>query len=203
MRLATAVYITMLWASSLLGQTLTLTGPATARPGSTIQLNLQLANTTTIAALQWTSLTVPSGWVVRAVAGAASVTAAKELYCDPPWKLCLAVGINANLYAPGVVAVYTVTIPPNAAPGPVTIPLSSLVAATLDGGSTPITAGTAYSVQVLHQSDLNGDGKTDILDLQLMILEILGQSSVANDQNKDGVDDVLDAQIVARAAQGP
>ena len=94
------------------GQTLTLTGPATARQGQTIAVNLTLASPpASLVATQWT-ITLPQGYTATATAGAASITAAKDLYCNPTWDLCLTVGINANLYAAGgIVAVHQVTIP--------------------------------------------------------------------------------------------
>jgi hypothetical protein len=162
-----------LFASALPAQTLTLTGPAMARPGSTVAVNVTLAAPpVSLAATQW-SVTLPAGYVATAVAGAASTTAAKTLYCNPLSTLCLTVGINTNLYAAGVVATYSLVVPATAAPGPVTIPLSGVVGATLDGSAAVLNAGTAYTFNVLTRTDLNGDGKVDILDLQLMIQEIL------------------------------
>jgi len=199
MRLA----IVPLFSALLAGQTLTLTGPATARPGQTIALNLTLsAPSENLAALQWTTA-VPSGLTFTASAGAASNAAAKTLYCGMPTsQTCLTVGINSNLYTVGVVATYQVTVPANALPGNVGIPLTGLVGAKLDGTAAVIVAGTPYFFGVLARTDLNGDGKTDVLDLQLMIQEIL-TGTVTNDQNGDGAVNVLDAQIVAKAAVGP
>jgi hypothetical protein len=158
-----------------------------------------------LAAMQW-SLGLPTGYTVsKATAGAASTAAAKTLYCNAVWLNCLAVGINANLYAAGVVATHLVTVPAGATPGAAVItmpgatPLIGVVGATLIGDAAPLTVGPAYTVAVLATTDLNGDGKTDILDLQLMIQEIL-TGAVVNDQNGDGVGNVRDVQIVAKAA---
>lgn len=198
MRLSTAVYITMILASSLPGQTLTLTGPATARPGTTIPVTLTLAAPpASLAATQW-SVGLPAGYTATAVAGAASTAAAKTLYCNSLSTLCLTVGVNTNLYADGVVATYQVTVPTNASPGQVSIPLTGIIGAALNGGSTGLGAGVPFAFAVLAATDLNGDGKTDALDLQLMIQEIL-VGPIAHDQNGDGVADVKDAQTVARA----
>jgi len=192
--------IGLLIASAACGQTLTLTGPATARPGATIPVTLTLASpSVSLAAIQWTTA-IPTGLTFSATAGAASNTALKTLYCGiPTSQICLAVGINGNSYAAGAVATYQVTVPANALPGNITIPLSGIVGATLDGNAATLTAGTPYFFAVLARADLNGDGRVDVLDLQLMIQEIL-TGTVANDQNGDGVVNVRDAQIVARAA---
>lgn len=183
----------LLCAVMLTAQTLTLTGPATARLGSTITVNLTLADPpVSLAALQW-SVGLPTGFTATAVSGAASGTAAKTLYCNPPSTTCLTVGINNNVYAAGVIAAYSVTLPPALAPGPVTIPLSGLIGASLAGDNVPLTAGAAYSVLVLAPTDLNGDGKTDVQDLQIIIQQILTAGSTVT---------VRDAQIVAQAAVG-
>jgi hypothetical protein len=199
MRLFTA----LLFASLMFGQaTLTLTGPATARIGSSITVNLTLANPpASLAAMQWDA-TLPAGVTATSVTGGASNTAAKTLYCNATSTRCLTVGINANLYAAGVVATYSLTLPASAAPGSVSIPLGGLVGATLQGDAAALTAGPAYSFTVLARTDLNGDGKTDVLDLQLMIQEILSGSPPLNDQNGDSVGNIRDAQLIARAALG-
>jgi len=183
--------ISILSAVLAYGQTLTLTGPATARPGTVVAASLALTSPpASLAALQW-SVTLPAGYTATAVAGAASVTAAKTLYCNPASTTCLTVGINNNVYAAGVAAVYSLTIPATAAPGPVSVPLSGLVGASLAGGNAPLTAGTAYSVLILAPTDLNGDGKTDVQDLQIMIQRILEPGATVT---------ARDAQIVAWAA---
>ena len=183
--------ISILSAVLAYGQTLTLTGPATARPGTVVAASLALTSPpASLAALQW-SVTLPAGYTATAVAGAASVTAAKTLYCNPASTTCLTVGINNNVYAAGVAAVYSLAIPATAAPGPVSVPLSGLVGASLAGGNAPLTAGTAYSVLILAPTDLNGDGKTDVQDLQIMIQRILEPGATVT---------ARDAQIVAWAA---
>lgn len=184
----------------MFGQTLTLTGPATARQGQTIPLTLTLANPpASLAAAQW-AITLPQGYTATAAAGAASSSAAKDLYCNPTWTLCLTVGINANVYAAGVVATHQVTIPQAAALGQVTIPLTGVLGATLDGDAAVLAAGaTAYAVLVTTLCDINGDGKVTLADVLLAITGWL-KGIVAYDQNGDGVMNVRDVQIVARAA---
>ena len=195
MKLTTLLFV---FAALAWGQTLTLSGPATARPGATIPVTLTLASPPgTLAATQWT-VTLPSGYTATATAGAASAAAAKTLYCKSDSTLCLTVGVNTNVYAAGVIANYQLIVPANASPGQVSIPLTGVIGAALDGSSAGLSAGVPFAFAVLATTDLNGDGVTNVLDLQLMIQEILG-GPVAHDQNGDGVADVKDAQIVARA----
>ncbi len=202
MRIAIAV---LLLTSSLWGQaTLTLSGPAAARNCATITINVNLsAPGPDLAALQW-SVGLPLGITPTAVAGPASVAAGKLIYCGTN-STCLLVGVNTNVYpaAGGVVASYQLVIPGQVPPGPLAIPLSGLVAASLAGDNVPLVSGPTYTVNVLARTDLNGDGKTDVQDLQILIQEILnppgGAGPSPNDQNGDGVLNVRDAQIVACA----
>ena len=182
-------------------QTLTLTGPAKARPGQTISVQVVLASPPAdLAATQWDA-TLPAGYTAAAVAGAATTAAAKTLYCNADSTRCLTVGINANLYAAGVVATYALKIPALAAPGPVTIPFCCAIGAQLSGNAAVLSAGVPYTFTVLRNADLNEDGAVDLLDLQMMIQEILA-GPVVHDPNGDGNANVYDAQAVARAAGG-
>ena len=183
--------------------TLTMTGPATVRPGATINANLSLSSPgSNLAGLQW-SVSLPVGYTATASAGAASTAAGKTLYCNPAASLCLTVGVNQSLYAAGVVATYQIAIPSSAPAGSVTIPLSGLVAASLDAQNIPITAGPTYSVTVLSRFDLNGDGAVNIQDLIYWLQRRFAMTSTLDeDLNGDGQYNVLDAQAIARAVSG-
>jgi len=50
--------------------------------------------------------------------------------------------------------------------------------------------------------DLNGDGSTNIADVQLLINEALGLTPAVNDLNHDGVVNVADVQVEINAALG-
>jgi len=186
--------ILLLLCASLSAQTLTLVGPLTMRPGNTYGINVMLANPPAdLAALQW-SVALPAGYpasVWKCANGGASAAAAKDLYCNSAATTCLTVGINSNIYTAGVVAIYSLAVPAATTPGPIAIPLSGLVGATLAGDAASLTSGVLYNPVVLAPTDLNGDGKTDVQDLQIMIQRILEPGALAT---------VQDAQIVARAA---
>jgi len=47
--------------------------------------------------------------------------------------------------------------------------------------------------------DINGDGVTNVVDVQLMINEALGGTKAVNDLNADGAVNVVDVQIVIDA----
>lgn len=201
----------LLLAFTLSGQTLNLSGPATVRPGQTVTMNVSLAAPSVdLAAMQW-SIALPSGYTATgATAGAASTAAGKALYCNTASTNCLTVGVNSSVYGAGVVVSYSIVVPAIAPPGTASVsmpgaaPLIGVLGATLAGGSSPLTVGTAWTFQVLAPTDLNGDGKTDLLDLQILIQQILNGGPVAgNDQNGDGLINVRDAAILSRAVVGP
>jgi len=73
----------------------------------------------------------------------------------------------------------------------------TLSATNAGGTGTQSLAATIYSA-----CDLNNDGISNILDLQMQVNEALGVSPCTDDINKDGVCNVLDVQRVANAALG-
>jgi uncharacterized protein (TIGR03437 family) len=81
---------------------------ASARPGSTISLDLTLsADKTSIADLQWTLNYVPSDIASLTIAvGPAGASAGKTVWCAsaPGTVECLLTGLNQNIIASGVVA---------------------------------------------------------------------------------------------------
>jgi len=185
-------------------QTLMLTGPANARPGETVTVAVAIASPgANLAALQW-DVGLPSGFTATALGGAASVAASKTLVCNGTATRCLTYGVNIKVYGPGLVATYEVVIPTDQPAGVVAFPLSGLVGARLDGSSASVVAGAAYSLTILANTDLNGDGVTDVEDIQILIPIILGPiaANCPVPQNTDLVCNVLDLQLVARAAVG-
>lgn len=183
-------------------QTLTLTGPPNARPGTTIVLNMSLAGSasTPPAGIQWT-MTNPPGWVLTPSTGPASTSAGKTLTCGPTY-ICLVTGLNANTISPGVLGSYSAVIPTSAPPGGISLPLSGVLAGNAIGDPMTLLVGPTYSVTILAKSDLDGDGKTGNLDVQSMLDQAKGTASCANDQNGDGVCNLYDVLIVTNIALG-
>ncbi len=189
-------------AALALGQqiTFTLTGPASARPGGTVSLPLVVSGTSA-AGLQW-SVTMPAGgYTISATPGTSTTAASKRMQCAAPPFTCLVYGIDANLVAPGQIAVHTVGIPASAPKGAIQFPLAGTIAASLPGVEIPSASGAAYSLTILSKFDLNGDGATDLNDLQIVVDQALGRvGCTSGDLNGDGKCNVLDAQLLANAS---
>jgi hypothetical protein len=176
--------------------TLTVTGPTSARPGTTVTLPLTLGGAAGPAALQWT-LDLPTGWSASQALGAAATAANKDrLSCNPANGICLLYGLNQTSIQTGVVATYTVQIPPAAAAGVVAMPLSEVLASTGVGAALPIAAGPVYSLRVLARSDIDGDGSTTVQDVLLIDAQARGAAACADDQNGDGRCTVHDVVLV-------
>ncbi len=176
--------------------TFTLTGPATAKPGTPITLTLAAAGTTDTgaAAVQWT-MGWPTGYTAAVVAGAADT--GKTLSCTAPSATCIVWALNTTVIPNGQVAIYTVNVPANAT-GTVTFTLSALVSASPLGSGVTSTAGATYTATISPKEDLNGDGKVDLTDVQLEVNQALLASTTPSactpvwDTNGDGKCDVLD-----------
>lgn len=189
----------LLTALPLFAQTLTLSGPATARPGATVTVNLSVAASGS-AALQW-AVGLPTGYTATVVAGAAAT--GKDLSCTVSNAFCLLVGQNATVIGNGVVAVYSLRVPATAS-GTAALPLGNLLGASAEGNPVTITSGPAYSLQILATEDLNGDGTVTAADVTLMTTQAIASqttpSACINDLNSDGRCDVLDVfQVVLKS----
>jgi hypothetical protein len=183
--------------------TLTITGPVNSKPGRTVAVSLNLTSTTAnpVVGIQWDTALL-AGWTATVVNGPVSVTAAKDLTCTPTNLVCIVDGLNQNVIANGVVAAYTVSIPATALAGLVSIPLTNLVASDAIGLEVPLVSGPVYSVRVIAKHDLNSDGVTNLLDVQLMRRQRLGLDPCTDDQNEDAKCNVRDVVLVSRAALG-
>jgi hypothetical protein len=160
--------------------TLTLTGPATALPGQTVTLQTNLASSAglNISGLQ-TTFTLPAGVTLGApTASTLAVTAGKGVYCGP--TNCLLVGVtngpnpvlSNNPMVDGAAFTVQFVVGAGIAPGIQAIGLSSLQAANTAAAAIPLTAGTPYSIRVLSRCDANGDGVTDLRDVQAVVTAI-------------------------------
>lgn len=182
--------------------TLTVTGPATTRPGQDVELLLTLeAPAAQPAGVQW-SLDLPPNVQAVVVPGDSAVAAEKTLHCTVAGTMCLLVGLNVTTLAPGVLAKYTLAVPLDAAKGVHQIPLSGLVAGSAAAIVQPIVSGPVYAIRLLARSDLNGDGVTNMVDLQLMLDQVFGRAPCVDDQTGDGKCDLIDLLAIVRDALG-
>lgn len=214
MRLLTLL---ILFTSILVGQTTTITatGPATALPGGIVIATLTIAGPTPTdsgsVATQWT-LTYPSNIPATSVVGAPS--SGKTITCSTDFSTCLLSALDIAPMPNGALAQYTFKIPSNQPPGPVTFPLVGLIAVgvigaapNVDAISLPVVSGAVYTVLIQQLiQDLNGDGKVDLTDVQLMTSEAINSitdpTTCKHDQNGDGKCDVLDVTKVILKALG-
>jgi hypothetical protein len=166
--------------------TLTLTGPANAKQGTTVTLTLNLAGSSgqNMAGLQWTATPASSATIASVTAGAAATTAALTPWCSATNLTCLLIGfstgnvVTTNTVADGVVGTLQLAIPPLAAPGPIAVPLTSIYGVTTGGLNIPnFSSGTPYSITVLSPCDVLGNGSVNIADVQAMINGALGIGS--------------------------
>lgn len=188
---------------SLAQLTATLSGPVTAKQGSSVTLSLSTSGGTATgpAGVQWT-LVPPSGFTVSAAtAGAQATAASKQVVCNAANLLCLAYGINQNVIANGQVASLTVQVPANATPGSAAFSLAGLVAGDRAGAVIGVTAGTPYTLVVLARADIDGSGSVDASDVSAMAGQITG-GTCADDQNADGKCDLIDVLVVVLRALG-
>lgn len=165
------------------------------RPGQEVDVTISAGPGA--AGLQWT-LTVPAGYAIKTHS---TSVAKKELHCNG--AKCLLYGLNRDLIPAGPVALVRIGAPASASAGLVEIPLADVLAVTPNGDPLPATAST-LSLRILAAHDLNGDGRTDGVDLLLMTDQILGRSACATaDLNGDGRCDLYDAGILIRGGTQP
>lgn len=191
--------------------TATLTGPASAAPGATINLTIGTAGNTQLGpvGVQWL-LALPSGYTITSVTpGAQAITAQKQVQCQSGNLNCMAIGgapMNRFLIAPGELAKLALAIPANATAGPRTVTFTRLAAADLStAAAMPISSGPVYSVNVVIPSagptDIDGNGVVDINDVSAMIAQFKS-GTCANDPRVDGTCDMFDVLAVILKALG-
>jgi hypothetical protein len=87
----------------------------------------------------------------------------------------------------------TVNVAPNANSS-----VTNQVSVSTTGSATAQTSDTA-TVVALSPCDTNLDGITSVADIQTVVNQALGLSSPISDLDQDGKVDVVDTQIVIRA----
>lgn len=178
----------------LMAQVALVPSANSVRPGQEVDVVISVSSGAS-SGLQW-SLSLPANYVLK---GSASTAPEKTLSCH--LEKCVLVGLNKTAIAAGVVATQKVAVPASAAPGVVEIPMSEVYAVDLNGMPLTIT-GQMLSLRVLASHDLNGDGRTDAVDLLIVTNQILGLSPCSSgDLDGDGKCTIHDAGVVVRGAQ--
>ena len=178
------------------------------RPGGTASLAITLSGSANIAALQWSMPTLPAGATVTA--GFATIAASKSVVCQSntapsaSGMTCIVYG-GSTVLTDGVLATVTfpvpALVPQTTGSAVLTINLSGALGVNAAGDSPgiPITAASSYLVPVLSPCDINGDGKTDLLDVRNLIDQIEGVMAQTSDLTGDGATSILDLQRVVNA----
>lgn len=192
---------------------ITLTGPATVKPGQTgVVLSVNLSNSAgaNVAAIQAT-IGLPAGFTVTSSSiGAAGTAATKTLYCATTAELCvLAAGVSGTAltgaqttFSDGVLWTITGNVASTAS-GSLAFTISNQVAASSAAKAVgvTVTAGAALTLPVQSPCDINGDGKVDISDIQAYLnAQVFTVPSTLIDLNGDGVANIIDVQRIATAA---
>lgn len=122
----------------------------------------------------------------------------------PPLS-CIAIGLDDNSIPDGAAMVLSVTLPANISSSPVTVTISNPVESDPNGSSLPTVIGNpTVSLSIKNGCDVNGDGSVSSADLSVVVNAALAHvTSTTTDLNKDGKTNVLDAQIVATAGTAP
>lgn len=185
------------------GQSFTMQpGRLMLRPGdsTTVTLSVSGQSTPTITALQWTETATGITTSLPILSGTA---ASKSIACSTPGasKVCLVYSVGTTTIANGQIAVATITIPVNAAAGTLTYGVSNTLGANASGNAVTLIPPAPISFTVVGKYDLNADGKTDIVDVNFVVQQAIGNQPVSIcDVNNDGVCNVQDVALVAANA---
>ncbi len=172
------------------GTTVPLNITKTGNPATGIQFDLAIpAGTGTLTLALGPA--VPAGKSITCSAGAS--------------VRCLIVGLDTNTIPDGIVAVASVTLANPLAMNPVTATLANPIEADAGATSLPVaTVNPTLSLSIKNACDVNGDGSVTLADLSAVVAQAVTKTNSAQtDLNRDGKTDVLDAQIVGTAGTGP
>jgi hypothetical protein len=196
--LLSALFSLPLWAQSA---TLTLSCPNNVHAGSTLSCSVALSGGSLPAGLQWTLATSSPVGAVVVTPAAAVASAQKNFLCNAA-NMCLLTGINANQIADGALATLSIPIPAGSGSRQMTLNLSATIGASLLGTALSATANPPVSVSVSSGCDINGDGQINDADVTAQQNGLLATPQTSSDLNSDGKSDVVDVQIVINAARG-
>lgn len=180
--------------------TLTLAGPPSARPGTSISVSLthNLGPATPPVGFQW-NLAAPAGWNPVTGLGLSATAAQKTIACSPDGKICMVYGANnITTIAPGQLATISIAIPSSQAAGSVQLALSNIIAGGPTGNTITTAPALPISIVILAKEDLNGDGAINVADITVIINQSLvtGGTCTTADLNGDGKCDVIDVILL-------
>jgi hypothetical protein len=206
------IYLSLLAASvfTLCAQptlTLSIVGTGQIRAGSTVQVQVLLSGSTGLNVAAWQStIKSTAGGTWTATNGPASVAAGKSFSCATVTEVfnCINAGINSNILTDGIVGTYNLDIPTNATPGQVSIILSNLLAASLQGNAVALSGNQLNFTLAspLSRCDINGDDTINVQDVTLIINQVLGLAACSADLDGDGKCAVPDVVRVINATLG-
>jgi hypothetical protein len=178
--------------------------PAGYTPGATIPLNITKTGNSPTGIQFDLSIPASTGAITIAlgpgVPAGKSITCSTGASTR-----CLIVGLDTNVIPDGIVAVASVTLANPLTVNPVAVMLANPVEADAGANSLPVTiANPTLSLSIKNGCDVNGDGSVTSADLSAVAAQAITKTNAtATDLNRDGKTDVLDAQIVGTAATGP
>jgi len=196
--LLSALFSLPLWAQSA---TLNLSCSNNVRAGSTLTCSITLSGGSLPAGLQWTLATSSPVGAVIVTPAAAVISAQKNFLCNAA-NMCLLTGINANQIADGALANLSIPLPAGSGNRQMTLNLSATIGASLLGTALSATANPPVSVSVSSGCDINGDGQTNAADVTAQQNGLLATPQTSSDLNSDGKSVVLYVQIVINAVRG-
>lgn len=172
-------------------------------PGAVVPLTITKTGNSATTAFQF-DISASAGLITGAVGPALPAGKALTCSSAPPYR-CIAVGLDTNAIPDGIVAVLSVALPASIASSPVTVTVSNPIEADAGGNAVPTVIGNpTVSLSIKNGCDVNGDGSVGSADLSVVVSAVAaGNTSTATDLNKDGKTNVLDGQIVATAGTGP
>jgi len=180
----------------------------TAAPGASVDVPVTLTATTAPSGFQY-DLGYDSSKLtfVQAKQGDQTKAASKDISTNALSSSSLrvlAAGLNQGLIANGTVVLMNFRLNSGFSSGTASLTCSN--AQSTDANSRAITPTTCQSgtltVRAACSCDVNGDGTTNVSDVQLIVNQALGIVSNRCDINADGQTNVLDVQMVVNATLG-
>lgn len=193
-----------LLALSAYGQTLSISGPASLRQGTsaTYTINLSGSSGTNLSALGWT-LSAPTGISFSAITVAAPGTSFAAIANGP--KMVVIGDVNNVLsqatLQDGPIATVTLTAAFSASRGAGSLALSNIVGSSLAGSAVSVTS-TASPISITTSCAVTGDTPTSPADVMAVLDGFLGIASCPASLSTVGGCSINNAQVVLNSAMG-